>query len=62
VENTGAHTTSSETPLQGGKKYQRVDYTEVEAKQLDKLATYRCPEGLVIGPLGNRPIHVEIRI
>ena len=34
----------------------------MEAKLLEILATDGRPEGLVIGPLRNRPIHVKIRV
>jgi len=34
----------------------------VEAKLLEILATHGRPEGLVVGPLRNRPIHVKIRV
>ena len=34
----------------------------MEVKLLVALATNGRPEGFVIGPLRNRPIHVEIRV
>ena len=43
-------------------KYQRVEFTEVEVKLLDTLATNGRPKGFVIGPLRHWAIHVDIRV